>query len=48
MTVEGRTVKHCSGKKKGKVIKKHKTRKAALRQHRAIMASKRRRRKKKK
>jgi hypothetical protein len=32
----GKTVKHCHGKKKGKVIKKHKTVRAAKRQHRAI------------
>lgn len=42
MTVKGRTVRHCRGKDKGKKIKSHKTRAAALRHHRAIMASKRR------
>ena len=41
MTVKGRTVRHCHGKKKGRVIKRHKTRAAAKRQHRAIMANKR-------
>jgi hypothetical protein len=33
---------HCHGKKKGKVIAKFKTKKAALRQHRAIQVNKRR------
>lgn len=47
MTVTGTAVKHCHGKRKGKVIKKHKTRKAALRQHRAIMANKEKKQKKK-
>lgn len=42
MTVKGKTVKHCHGKHAGKTIKKHKTRAAALRHHRAIMASKKR------
>ena len=41
MTVTGKTVRHCHGKSKGKVIKKHKTRKAALAHHGAIMANKR-------
>lgn len=36
----GRTVKHCHGKKKGKVIKTHKTVAKAKRHHRAIMANK--------
>jgi hypothetical protein len=31
---------HCHGKKKGKVIAKFKTKKAAMRQHRAIEANK--------
>jgi hypothetical protein len=31
---------HCHGKKKGKIISKFKTKKEALAQHRAIMASK--------
>ena len=43
MTVKGRTVYHCHGKDKGKVIKRHKTRAKALRHHRAIQANKRRR-----
>ena len=37
----GFAVKHCHGKKKGKVIAKHKTKKKALAQHRAIQANKR-------
>lgn len=40
MTVRGKSVVHCHGKKKGKVIKTHKTKAAAKRQHRAIMANK--------
>jgi len=43
MTVRGRTVYHCHGKNKGKVIKRHRTKKAALRHHRAIQANKGRR-----
>ena len=31
---------HCHGKKRGKIIKKFKTKKEALAQHRAIMVSK--------
>jgi len=38
----GYAVVHCHGKKKGKTIAKHRTKAAALRQHRAIQASKRR------
>lgn len=41
----GYAVVHCHGKKKGKTIAKHKTKKEALAQHRAIMASKSRRKK---
>ena len=37
----GYAVKHCHGEKKGKTIAKHKTKKAAMRQHRAIQANKR-------
>jgi len=37
MTVVGKTVRHCHGKKG--IIKRHKTHKKALAQHRAIMAS---------
>ena len=37
----GYAVVHCHGKKKGQTIAKHKTKKAALRQHRAIQANKR-------
>lgn len=37
----GYAVVHCHGKKKGKTIAKHKTKKAAMRQHRAIQANKR-------
>lgn len=40
MTVRGKTVRHCRGKKKGKVIKKHKSHAAAVRHHRAIMSNK--------
>ena len=43
MTVEGTTVKHCG--KKGKVIKKHKTKGAALAHHGAIMANKKKKKK---
>jgi len=39
---KGYAVVHCHGKKKGNVIAKHKTKKAAMRQHRAIQASKKR------
>lgn len=39
----GFAVVHCHGKDKGKRIGTHKTRKKALAQHRAIMASKSRR-----
>jgi len=37
----GYAVVHCHGKKKGQVIAKHKTKKKALAQHRAIQANKR-------
>jgi hypothetical protein len=40
MSVKGRRVVHCHGKKKGQTIKKHPTRKAAKRHHRAIMVNK--------
>lgn len=40
MTVKGKIVVHCHGKKKGKVISRHKSHKAAVRQHRAIMTNK--------
>jgi len=46
-TKSGYAVVHCHGKKKGKTIAKHKTKKKALKQHRAIMASKARKRKSK-
>jgi len=39
----GAAVVHCRGKKKGKVIKKHPTLAAALKQHAAIQISKKRR-----
>jgi hypothetical protein len=35
-------VVHCHGKKKGKAISTHKTKKKAMAQHRAIQANKRR------
>ena len=35
-------VTHCHGKKKGKTIAKHATKKKAMAQHRAIQAKKRR------
>ena len=38
---KGWAVKHCHGKKKGKVIAKHPTKKRAMAQHRAIQANKR-------
>jgi len=37
----GYAVVHCHGKKKGQVIGKHRTKKKALAQHRAIQANKR-------
>tara|TARA_Y100000296_G_C5053928_1_gene196276 strand:+ start:360 stop:509 length:150 start_codon:yes stop_codon:yes gene_type:complete len=40
---KGFSVVHCHGKKKGKTIGKHKTRKKALAQHRAIQSNRRRR-----
>lgn len=50
MTVQRRgggwAVVHCHGKKKGQIIGKHKTKAAAMRQHRAIQANKRRKRSK--
>lgn len=36
----GYKVVHCSGKKRGKTIGEHKTKKKAMRQHRAIQANK--------
>ena len=45
--IKGKTVKHCKKGRKGRTIKRHKTRKAAMKHHRAIMASKARRRSKK-
>lgn len=49
MTVQkrgsGYATVHCHGKNKGKTIAKFKTKAAAMRQHRAIEASKRRRKK---
>jgi len=44
MSVKGKTVKHCHGKDKGKTISKHKTHKAAVKKHKAIMAKKRNKR----
>jgi hypothetical protein len=41
----GYKVAHCSSGKKGYLSKKPKTKKAAQRQHRAVMASKRKRKK---
>jgi len=38
----GYRVYHCHGKKKGKTIAKFRTKKAALRMHRAIQVNKRR------
>ena len=35
-------VKHCKGKDKGKTIATHRTKKKAMKQHKAIMANKRR------
>lgn len=40
----GWKVVHCHGSKRGKTIAKHKTKKKAMAQHRAIQASKARRR----
>jgi len=40
----GAAVVHCRGKKKGKVIKKHPTLAAALKQHAAIQINKKKRR----
>ena len=42
----GYAVVHCHGKKKGQTIKKHKTKKKALAQHRAITSSQKKRKKK--
>lgn len=42
MSVRGRSVVHCRGSRRGRVIKTHKTRAGALRQHRAIQANKKR------
>ena len=39
-TKGGYKVVHCHGEKKGKTIAKHKTKKKAMAQHRAIMANK--------
>lgn len=44
MTVKGRTIYHCHGKNKGKKLHTYKSKSAALRAHRAIMASKKKRR----
>lgn len=38
--IDGYATVHCHGKNKGKIIHKFKTKKKALAQHRAIMASK--------
>jgi hypothetical protein len=38
----GYAVVHCHGKKKGQTIKKFKTKKAAMKMHRAIQANKKR------
>lgn len=40
MTVKGKTVRHCHGKSKGRVIKRHRTHAAAVRHHRAMQANK--------
>lgn len=40
MTVKGKTVRHCHGKEKGKIISKHKSHAAAVKKHKAIMANK--------
>lgn len=39
---KGWAVKHCHGKRRGKLIAKHKTKAGAVAQHRAIQAKKRR------
>ena len=44
MSVKGRRVVHCSGRKKGKTIATHKTHAEAVRQHKAIMANKKKKR----
>jgi len=41
--IRGKTLYHCHGKKAGKKIKTFKSRAAAARAHRAIMASKKKR-----
>ncbi len=41
MSVKGKSVVHCHGKKRGKIIKTHRTKKAALKHHKAIQANKR-------
>lgn len=40
MTVRGKTVVHCHGRSKGKVISRHKSHKAAVKAHRAMQANK--------
>lgn len=42
--VRGKTVRHCHGKNKGKLIKRHRSHAAAVAQHGAIMAKKKRKR----
>ena len=39
MSVRGKSVVHCHGKNKGKVIHTYKSHAAAVRAHRAIMAN---------
>lgn len=40
MSVKGKRVVHCHGKHKGKTISKHRSHRAAVKAHRAIMANK--------
>lgn len=41
--IKGRSIIHCHGKKKGKVLHTYKSHAAAVRAHRAIMANKKKR-----
>ncbi len=43
MTVRGNAIYHCRGKNKGKLFRRYRSHKAALRAHRAIMANRRKR-----
>lgn len=44
--IKGRSIVHCHGRDKGKVLRTYRSHAAAVRAHRAIMASKKKRGKK--